>query len=973
MTTSLCASLVAADDGGPAAHVSRNILRNSGFEQRTLDNLPDYWGCSHWGIDDPYWVTHYEEWVKNYGTDAQTAYEGKRSMRIHNPVDQPASGGLSLISVVVSSAAKRPYTLSAYLKSEPAGMKVSLGGSVIITLTGEWVRYAAPFNNDGNGVYADKVCLYPLSKGTMWVDAVQLEEGTAMTAYAPAPEAAPLATPEGKAQAVTTAVPHCCPARKTGDLKLDGILDDVCWQKAEKLTLTKLDGGAPAEATEGYVLYDDQGLYIGVKCHEAAADKHACKELRRDGDIWKDPSLELFIDPGRSRSYYYQLAFNREGAQYDAYTGDPSWNGNWKAATHTGSDYWTAEVFLPYGDFGLSRATGATWGLNIYRNNPAKNEYACWSPTFAEFHTPERFGQVTVDQGMLAKYWFECVDAGLRRQPDGGVELYAVMRNDTPAAGVYALKAILKDELGKEQRFEKEIQLSKGGKTEVALGTLGSSTGRQYAVHLELSENRGAALYAADRYMGRLTQLLLGNRDAARYAADPEQGRPALFTALLRHDVITDEKALELRWNVALEDAALKAARLRITVADASGRTVLEKIVKVPAKQGDIQVGVEKLAEGKYTVKAAVQDGKGMAVAEETRPFRKLAKKVNEVKLDRFARIAVVDGKPFMPVGFLWEGPVTVEVLSYLAANGCNAVVCTLPPEPDNALELLNQAAKVGIKIIVWCANDRKQETVRQIIARFKDHPAVLAWLVFDESFTVPWGRMNHPQIVDACIELQEEDPWHPVYFNESQIGLTWLENRQLAFPGAIVSIDYYTWPPTGDFPATASYARTMEKMGRRDGRPSWIFLLGSGYAFWASRDYTPAEQEFSTYTSLIHNISGVFWFASHPKSPSNWKKIKQLMAELKELTPVLAAPAAGQRVTCQTPGIQTLVKEYNGALYLIAVNESTAPVQATFAVTGKVRKSGQVWFEGRKVRLKDAVFEDSFDGYQRHVYQLRF
>ena len=171
----------------------------------------------------------------------------------------------------------------------------------------------------------------------------------------------------------------------------------------------------------------------------------------------------------------------------------------------------------------------------------------------------------------------------------------------------------------------------------------------------------------------------------------------------------------------------------------------------------------------------------------------------------------------------------------------------------------------------------------------------------------------------------------------------------------------------------TASYSRTMEEMGRRDGRTSWIFLLGAGYAFWASRDYTPAEQEFSTYTSIIHGMSGVFWFASHPKSPSAWKKIKQLMAELKELTPVLAAPTAEQGVTCPAPGIQTLVKEYDGALYIIAVNESTAPVQATFAVTGKIKKSGKVLFEDRKVRVKDGVFKDHFDGYQRHVYQLRF
>ena len=60
----------------------------------------------------------------------------------------------------------------------------------------------------------------------------------------------------------------------------------------------------------------------------------------------------------------------------------------------------------------------------------------------------------------------------------------------------------------------------------------------------------------------------------------------------------------------------------------------------------------------------------------------------------------------------------------------------------------------------------------------------------------------------------------------------------------------------------------------RADGRPGWIYLLGAGYAFWASRDLTPAEHEVSAYVSLVNGVSGVYYFASHPKSASAWERI---------------------------------------------------------------------------------------------------
>lgn len=168
-----------------------NRVPNSGFEQCTQDNLPDYWGTPHWGIIDNYWVLNFEQWKKNFRTDTTEFYEGKRSMRIHSPFDNPKdkpyyskslnANGLCLRSVLLKTQYNVDYVLSAYMKSNPSGMKVNIGGTEV-TLTETWQRYEVKFRRRDH-FYSDMVNIYPLSKGTFWVDAVQLEEGTKATPY----------------------------------------------------------------------------------------------------------------------------------------------------------------------------------------------------------------------------------------------------------------------------------------------------------------------------------------------------------------------------------------------------------------------------------------------------------------------------------------------------------------------------------------------------------------------------------------------------------------------------------------------------------------------------------------------------------------------------------------------------------------------------------------------------------------------
>jgi len=837
---------------------SANIAPNSSFEFSTQDNLPDYWGCPHWGIWDTYFVVHFDEWAQRYGLDTSTAYDGSRSMRVECQFDKPNAGGSALIvrSIILGSAANTQYVLSAYMKSKEPGVVVGMGDKQF-TLTTDWQRYSVPFIQDGKSLYADMINIYPVSKGTYWIDAVQLEKGTEPTAYGPSLVDTVLIQ-QAKGSKAASQVPTCKPNKAKGKIKLDGVLNDADWQSCQQLDLRLLNGGEPSERTYAKITYDDKGIYVGVYCNDATALTAKCSETKRDGNVWNDPSIEIFVDPKLSKTNYYHFALNKANVQTDAYGTDSSWNCSWKTATHIGDNFWSAEAFLPFSELGIDSMVGERWGINVYRTDPQKNEYTCWSPTFASFHTPERFGQIVLDSRVLAPY-----------------------------------------------RSRRDANLLAGA-------------------------------------------------------------RPEAIELIPQFTLYTSEKDMRIKLRLGLADQLIAESSATVSI-DGGGKARDTKL----SRENYITVPIAGLANGKHKLTAKVTNAAGKVVASASADFEKLPPQSNEVKIDRISRIVTVGGKPFVPTGCAWEGALPYEALKYLADSGCTALSVIFGI--DQLGQVLDDAQKCDLKLKIGInATDLDQAT--QYINKFKMHPAVLAWDIFDEVFTFDWGKNNHKLVSDRCAQLKAIDPYHPVFINENEYGLAFLKGKGLSFPGEIVSLDYYAYPPSGNVPRIGELAKQMWQVGKSGSRPGWIYSFGAGYAFWASRDYTPEEQTCSTYLPLVNGVTGVFYFASHPKSKSNWTRIKQLMSEMKQLTPVLASPLDVGQVRCSSPTVQMLAKRYNGALYVLAINASKEPASARLDISAASNRptKSTVLFEGRNIPVREGVITDKFKGFERHVYKVQ-
>lgn len=112
--------------------------------------------------------------------------------------------------------------------------------------------------------------------------------------------------------------------RTTGDIKIDGVLDEADWAKAqptEKFADISGEGfPTPKYATTAKIMWDDEYLYIGAEMEEpnvwGVITKH-------DEVIYNDPDFEVFIDPDNDAQNYFEIEANALGTVFDLFIQKP--------------------------------------------------------------------------------------------------------------------------------------------------------------------------------------------------------------------------------------------------------------------------------------------------------------------------------------------------------------------------------------------------------------------------------------------------------------------------------------------------------------------------------------------------------------------------------------------------------------------------------------------------------------------------
>ena len=315
------------------------------------------------------------------------------------------------------------------------------------------------------------------------------------------------------------------------------------------------------------------------------------------------------------------------------------------------------------------------------------------------------------------------------------------------------------------------------------------------------------------------------------------------------------------------------------------------------------------------------------------------------------AGIAVVDGKPFFPVG-LYTYDLNSQVMAEIHEQQMNTIIGSF------GLKQLDYIREHGLMAVC--------PTGEEWLKAARTHPALLGWYLTDE----PEGHGNSPAGEhERYLKLKQQDPDHP-------IGLC-----HFLFDALAKYKDGADFTMTDVYPVTANRDVPLRNVGihideaRRVHGPNWpnwayIQVFGgpdTDGGKWAQP--LPHEVRCMTYIALVHRTTGILYFSYWPKAPRTWESIGPLNREIHRLVPWLVAP--GKEVECRNTASQVHLRmrrtEHGGIL--LAVNTEPTFTEIGLAIPDNPATDLEVAFAGRKVVLAAGRLRDRLGPYEPRVY----
>ena len=199
-----------------------------------------------------------------------------------------------------------------------------------------------------------------------------------------------------------------------GAVIVDGRLDEPVWGAATPITeFTQLDPneGQPAsEATEVYIAFDAQAIYVAARLLDSGPV--ARRLARRDAVVNDSDWFSVAFDSYHDHLTAYRFWVNPDGVRRDELLtsggsrsgtagsagggagvassflerggqADASWEPVWTAAAAVDDSGWTAEMRIPFSQLRYGRDEVQSWGLQLERRIARKQEQVFFS------HTPK--------------------------------------------------------------------------------------------------------------------------------------------------------------------------------------------------------------------------------------------------------------------------------------------------------------------------------------------------------------------------------------------------------------------------------------------------------------------------------------------------------------------------------------------------------------------------------------------------------
>ncbi len=210
----------------------------------------------------------------------------------------------------------------------------------------------------------------------------------------------------------TDSIRHNAAPVADGEIRIDGILDETAWTKVAKMFLTPYEKMQELKVkTVVRTLWSKEKLYLAFECFDDKINDMNFQQRKQDDpDIWKDSSVEIFINPSGDRSTYYHFIVNPAGVMTDiaikTLEGQKDYDSSWKSgaevAVKINNDSWVVEMAIPFKAMKFEPKEKAPLIANFCRSRYLKSDdnamqLQTWSPLLIRgFHDVEKFGTVTL-------------------------------------------------------------------------------------------------------------------------------------------------------------------------------------------------------------------------------------------------------------------------------------------------------------------------------------------------------------------------------------------------------------------------------------------------------------------------------------------------------------------------------------------------------------------------------------------------
>jgi len=355
--------------------------------------------------------------------------------------------------------------------------------------------------------------------------------------------------------------------------------------------------------------------------------------------------------------------------------------------------------------------------------------------------------------------------------------------------------------------------------------------------------------------------------------------------------------------------------------------------------------------------------------------LNKMPHQKNAVKIDNYTGSVLVEQKPFFPFGFYCYTPVQENIAEQEVVKGFNLMS---PYQKINSKtrkerkKYMDRCAELGMKVNfnlcsvaggggVGSHGGRSrldlEETLREEVEYFKDHPALLSWYIADE----PVGQNTPVAVVEQAYKIIKEiDPYHPV----SVVFMTPSKAVDYSNGMDIVMTDPYP-VPGGNIRIVSDLVKNLQKHFQYN-KPVWLVPQAfGGNEFW-EREPDWREIRMMTYQGIINNTKGIQYFIRHglnsfPKSTSAWNEAAKVALEVREISPFLLNFDTQYSIKIDNVNIDINCWKKDGELLIGLVNKDTNPQTFTFQIPEEVKNEIDVVFEHRKIG-SDNIVKDFID-----------